>query len=96
MQVKQSFFSNQKMATTIPNSGEMRWQCLSGVLDMGGFGSTKEARSILHSTMRVCRQMPVGLSAEGALQALQLQGSLHAGMRWILEKSGDDGAQVRQ
>lgn len=74
----------------------MRWQCLSGILDMGGFGSTKEARSILHSTMRVCRQMPVGLSAEGAVQALQLQGSLHAGMRWVLEKSGDDGAQVRQ
>ena len=76
------------MAATIPSSGEKRWQCISGVLDRGCVGSAEDARSLLQSTMRVCKQMPVGLSAEAAVRALQLQGGA-AGMRWVLERGGD-------
>ena len=66
----------------------MRWQCLSCAL--GGSSAeaatAQEYRAIFQSTMKVCRVLPVGLTAEAAAKALRLEGgALSAAARWKLD-----------
>ena len=68
---------------TIPSCGEKRWQCVSGAVDFSN--PVSEARGFLQSTLKVCRVLPVGLTAEAAARTLRLETALPAAARWTLD-----------
>ena len=74
---------NKMAAASIHHSCEKRWQCLSGAFETAA--TAQESRAILQSTIKVCRMLPVGLTAEAAAKALRLETALPAAARWKLE-----------
>jgi hypothetical protein len=68
---------------SIPSSCEKRWQCVSGAVDLGSVAA-EEARGLLESTLKVCRLLPVGMTAEAAARTLRLEAALPAPARWTL------------
>jgi hypothetical protein len=68
--------------TTIPSSGEKRWQCVSGFREREA--DRAETHAILQSTLTVCRQMPVGITPEMAARSLY-PGGYQSFTRWELQ-----------
>jgi hypothetical protein len=80
--------------TTIPSNGEKRWQCVSGFQDATASAlaaSVADARSILNSTITICRVMPVGLNSEAAARVVHPYG-YDKFQRWELATAAAAGA----